>query len=227
MVLDFDTLIDNHIKRETRPKGIGKYYPSEVGTCLRKTWYSYKYPSEIEPELAKIFEMGNIIHDFIVQVLKSEKNPEISLLESEFPFKVDIDDFMISGRVDNMIKVKLSGEVYLIEVKSVKDIKYTKEAAPHNIVQLQLYMHFTGVHNGLLLYVDKGNLKTKVFEIEYNKEKAEEIVNRFKMLHKHLKEDIMPEPEGRAHKEIEWMCKLCEYRDKCEKDTPKAKHEFN
>ncbi len=115
-MVDFDKLIDDHIKREYKPKGIGRYYPSEAGSCLRKVWYSYKYPTEIDPDLRKIFEMGNIIHDFIVEVLKSEKTPQVELLKSEFPFKEKIEDFLISGRIDNLIKVKLSGTVYLVEI---------------------------------------------------------------------------------------------------------------
>ena len=90
-MIDFDKLIDEHLKKEARPKGVGKYYPSSAGTCMRKVWYGYKYTSELEPELLKIFEMGNIIHDFVVEVLKSEKTPEVELLESEFPFKEEVD----------------------------------------------------------------------------------------------------------------------------------------
>lgn len=224
-MIDFNHLIDEHIKRENRPKGIGKYYPSEAGSCMRKSFYSYKFPSEIDPELRKIFEMGNIIHDFVVQVLKSEKQKDVELLESEFPFKEDVEDFVISGRIDNLIKVKASGKIYLVEVKSTKGINFVKEAAPHNIVQLQLYMHFTGVHNGILLYIDKTNLQTKTFDIPYSKEHALKILERFKTLHKHLKDDVLPEAEARAHEDIGWMCKYCEYYDRCYKDTPKAKHE--
>ena len=92
-------MIDNHLHKENRPKEIGRYYPSEIGTCMRKVWYSYKFPMETNPELLKVFELGNILHDFVVQVLQSEKNPEVELLKYEFPFKVEIDDFLISGRV--------------------------------------------------------------------------------------------------------------------------------
>jgi len=220
-MINFDDLIDGHIKREYKPKGIGRYYPSEAGSCLRKVWYSYKFPSEIDPDLRKIFEMGNIIHDFIVQVLKSEKTPQVELLKSEFPFREKVEDFTISGRIDNLIEVKISGKIYLVEIKSTAGIKFVKEASPHNIQQLQLYMHFTGVHNGLLVYIDKSTLKTKLFEIKYDKDEAIKILKRFKILHKLLKENKLPEAEARKYEKIKWMCKYCEYKDKCYKDTPR------
>jgi CRISPR-associated exonuclease Cas4 len=225
MIIDFDKLIDQHIEREYHPKGVGKYYPSEAGTCMRKAFYSYKYPTETEPELQKIFEMGNIVHDFIVNVLKSSKQKDVELLKAELPFREKFEDIEISGRVDDVILVKASGKTYVVEVKSSKSIDYIREASPHNIQQLQLYMHFTGIHNGILLYVDKTNLQTKSFEISYNEAEAKKILERFKLLHKHLTEETLPEAEARAHENIKWMCNYCEYKDRCYGDTPRAMHE--
>lgn len=222
-MIDFNRMIDNYLKREHKPKGIGRYYPSEIGTCLRKIWYSYKYPMEVKPDLLKIFEVGNILHDFVVEVLKSEKNPEVELLKSEFSFQEEIEDFTVSGRVDNLILLKLSGKSVLVEVKSITDIKYVNEPNPHHIMQLQYYMHTTGVHNGILLYVDKKNLQSKVFSVEYNEKEAEDIINRFQKLHKHLTADIIPNPESREQPGRKlWMCRYCEYRERCYEATPKS-----
>ena len=68
-MIDFDLLVSNYVQRENRTKTVGRYYPSEIGLCLRKIWYSYRFPVETSPDLLKIFEMGNIIHDFVVKVL--------------------------------------------------------------------------------------------------------------------------------------------------------------
>jgi hypothetical protein len=219
-MIDFNKMIDNHLKKENRPKGIGRYYPSEVGLCMRKTWYSYKYPQEIEPDLLKVFEVGNIMHDFVVEVLKSEKNPDVQLLKSEFPFHQEVDDFVISGRIDNLILLKVQNKNILVEVKSTGNIDFVGEAAPHNIKQLQLYMHAMDVHDGILLYIDKRNLRSKVFTIPYSKEEAEKIIERFRLLHKHLLSDAIPEPEARTDRKTMWMCKFCEHKSRCYSQTP-------
>ncbi|MFH0890061.1 MAG: PD-(D/E)XK nuclease family protein [Candidatus Aenigmatarchaeota archaeon] len=216
-MIDFNKMVTNHIEREHRPKQIGRYYPSEVGGCLRKTWYSYKYPKQVDPELMKIFELGNIMHGFVVEVLKSEKNQEVELLKSEFPLKIEEKDFTISGRVDDLILVKASGKNVLVEVKSTKDIKFVKKAQPSHEMQLVFYMHASGVHNGVILYVDKSNLQSKTFEVPYTKEKADEILDRFKLLNDSLVNNNMPEAEATKTKETTWMCKYCEYADKCKK----------
>jgi hypothetical protein len=36
-MIDFNKLIDQHLVRKFRPKKVGRYYPSGIGDCLRKT----------------------------------------------------------------------------------------------------------------------------------------------------------------------------------------------
>jgi CRISPR/Cas system-associated exonuclease Cas4 (RecB family) len=221
-MIDFNKLIDEYLYRKSRPKGVGRYYPSEAGNCLRKVWYSYKYPKDIDPEKRKIFEMGNILHDFVVEVLKSEKTPSVRLLESEVPFTLKVDDFLISGRVDTVIVVKLDGKKYVVEVKSTRFL--FDEPQKHNIMQLQFYMHALKIHNGMLLYIEKNSLQSKVFEIKFDQEIVNKVLERFRKLHKCLVENVLPLPEARINKdEMDWMCKLCEYRDRCFEETPKAR----
>jgi CRISPR/Cas system-associated exonuclease Cas4 (RecB family) len=217
-MIDFDKLVDGHIAREHRPKQIGRYYPSEVGSCLRKLWYSYKYPLEVDSDLLKIFEAGNIIHGFVVEVLKSEKNKDVELLKSEMPFKIEAEDFVVSGRVDDLVLVKASGKNVLVEVKSTKDISFVKKPQTNHVMQLMFYMEATGVHNGIVLYIDKNDLKSKVFEVEFDSHRAAEIFDRFKFLHEHLKKDAVPEAEAKGVEGIKWMCKYCEYKEKCNKN---------
>jgi len=224
-MIDFNKLINLYLKRDFKPKEIGRYYPSEAGNCLRKTYYSYVYPKPIEEDLMKIFHAGNIIHDLVVNVLKSEKTPEVELLKSEMPVKVELKDFTISGRIDDLVLIKHSGKEILVEAKSTAMLKAVKQPQKHHIMQLQFYMYATGVHNGLILYIEKNTLQSKVFTIEYDKTIAEEAIRRFTLLDKHLKEKTIPIPEARSKdgRDIAWMCKRCEFWDQCYKDTPASK----
>ncbi|MEM0372283.1 MAG: PD-(D/E)XK nuclease family protein [archaeon] len=214
-MIDFDEMISNHLKKNPWQKTIGRYYPSEVGGCLRKTWFSYVEPVEAEPELAKVFELGNIIHDFIVDVLRSEKNKNVELLEFEAPVKMIINDFTISGRIDDVILIREKNEKYLLEVKSTTKTSYVKGLNPQYKGQLMFYMHASGVHKGIILYVDKTNLSTKAFEVTYDKKDAERVIKRFKELNEALKKRIMPYAEAKQDENKKWMCKYCPYTDKC------------
>lgn len=216
-MFDFNSLVDRFLEREHRPKGIGRYYPSEIGSCLRKTWYSYKSPKEIEPGLLRIFEMGNVLHDFVVEVLKSEKTPDVELLESELPVKMEMDGFTISGRVDNLLLLKQSGKNVLVEVKSTSNVGKVKGPQIAHVRQLQFYMLVTGVHNGTMLYIDKRNLESKVFSVPFSETEADDVLKRFKTLHSSLTEERIPVAEAKGDERIAWMCNYCEYSDKCEK----------
>ena len=217
-MIDFNRLVDKHIEREHRPKQIGRYYPSEIGSCLRKLFYSYKYPMKVDKELLKIFELGNIMHGFVVEVMKSVKQNEVELLKSEMPFKIERDDFVISGRVDDLILVKSDGKSVLVEVKSHKNIESVNKASSNHVAQLMFYMYATGVHDGVVLYVDKNTLQSKVFEIPFDEHKSAEISDKFSFLHKSLVKDELPEAEAKTVKDMTWMCRFCEYRDKCNKN---------
>jgi CRISPR/Cas system-associated exonuclease Cas4 (RecB family) len=217
-MIDFDKLFDDFVFREHKPKTIGRYYPSEVGTCIRKLYYSYKYPKQIRPDLLKIFEMGDILHDFVVQVLRSGKNKDIELLKWEVPVKIDFEDFQVSGRVDDLLMIKHNGKSVLVEVKSCSFLGYVKIPQRHHVMQLQLYMHGTGVHNGILLYIEKNDLKTKVFTIDFDEVIVKEAIDRFRELHESLITNTIPIAEAKHNGDIKWMCKGCEYAEKCGKE---------
>ena len=221
-MLDFNSLIDRHLKREFKPKKVGRYYPSEIASCMRKVWYSYRNPKETPAEVVRLFRAGNIMHDFVVEVLKSEKNPEVDLLWSEYPFKMDMGDYVISGRIDNLILLRVSGKVVLVEVKSTKTLQYLEKPQPHHEMQLQLYMHATGVHNGGLLYIERNSLNTRYFDIEFRHDIADEALKRFASLHLHLKEDKIPDPEARMKERTKWECSYCDYRVECYQKTPEG-----
>jgi CRISPR/Cas system-associated exonuclease Cas4 (RecB family) len=214
-MIDFNKLIDNHLHREVRPRQEGRYYPSEIGSCVRKIWYGYKKPRERKSDVIKIFQMGNMIHDFITDVLKSEKNPDIELLQSEVPFRQPIEDFTVSGRVDDVMMIKTSGRTVLVEVKSTKMLSMTNEPQPSHVMQLQVYLHFLGMKYGMIVYVEKNTLQTKWFNVDYDPQKAEGAINRFKRIHSSVKNNEIPEPEAKMTPGKEWECNYCDWKDEC------------
>ena len=217
-MIEFNELVSNYLRRELRQKKIGNYYPSDCGTCMRKAWYSYKLPRAFDIELLKVFEMGNLVHSFMLDVLNSEKNPHIQLVGSEVPFRVNVDEIIISGRVDSIITVKIEDEIYLVEIKSVSESSNLKEASKAHVLQLQLYMHYKGIRKGIIVYIKKNNLKAKQFEISYDYSKAKEAIDRFRDLHKYLVETKLPDAEAKAVEDMNWQCKSCQWENECGKD---------
>lgn len=214
-IIDFNKLIDNCLLRENKPKQIGRYYPSEIGSCIRKTWFSYKQPKKAKAELIRIFESGNMLHEFIADVIESEKNPEVELLRKEMPIRLEEKEFIISGRADNLVLIKIKSEQVLVEVKSTKFLpeKFNEQ----HEMQLQLYMHAINVHKGMILYIQKDNLQTKEFDVKLDMNKVNKILEKFKKLHEALKENKMPEAEAKFNQDIAWMCRYCDWKEECDK----------
>ncbi|MCS7109681.1 MAG: PD-(D/E)XK nuclease family protein [Candidatus Micrarchaeota archaeon] len=214
--IDFDRIIDRYLHREVKQRAIGKYYPSEAGQCMRKTWFNIKMPKPVEPEVTKVYEAGNLFHSFVVDVLKSEKNKEIKLLETELPLKYKVDDFEISGRIDDIIQLEHNGEKLLLEVKSTKSLDGLNEPSESYVFQLQFYLHVTGIKNGVILYLEKNTLKSKSFFLEYNPYIANYVIERFKKLHSLIKNNELPEAEAKKNPKKIWMCNFCPYRQECD-----------
>jgi len=212
-MIDFNKLIDQHLIKKFRPKQIGRYYPSGIGDCIRKTWFSYKIPKPPEPTLMRIFAAGNMLHDFMTEVMASKKNAEVELLKSEMPIFIKKPGYTISGRIDNLVLLKVDDKKVLVEVKSCKNLP--EEPKAENIMQLQFYMYATKTWDGSLVYVQKDNLQTKTFHIRCKKETAHRILKRFEDLHKHLTEETIPYPEAKHSHKRKHLCNFCPWKEEC------------
>ncbi len=219
-MINFDDMVDRFLASEIRVRSIGRYYPSEIGQCMRKTWYSFRNPKPFDKELKKVFEAGNRLHEFVADVFQSDKVEEVELVEKEVPFEINIDDFTISGRIDDLIKIKIGNKEALVEVKSTKDLKYMEEASESHVMQLQLYLHARKITEGVLLYLEKNTLKSKTFHIVYDPNVFNQVIERFRLLHKKLVTGQLPPPESRLDQDKSWMCRSCQYAEECFKDTP-------
>ncbi|MEM2174408.1 MAG: Dna2/Cas4 domain-containing protein [Candidatus Micrarchaeia archaeon] len=215
MEIDFNKMIDNYLKREIKIKEIGKYRPSEIVNCMRKIWFTYKIPKPIAKEAIRIFEAGNMLHEFITKVIKSERNPEVELLKSEVPIEIKQNNFLISGRIDDLILVKIMDKEALVEVKSCKEVPIAPKLI--HLQQLQLYMYATRIYDGYLVYIERNSLKSKTFKVNYNQKIVEDILNRFNKLHEYLIKNEIPEPEGKILKNLKYICKNCEWKEECDR----------
>lgn len=213
-MIDFNKVIENYVKRKTKEKKIGRYYASEIGSCLRRIWLSYKKPKAIDIDVLKVFESGKIFHDFVARVIKSEKNKEMILINHEKPIEIQTENFVVAGRIDDVIIVKIGNEKkdILIEIKTTKSIP-NKHRLEHEM-QLQIYMKALGIHNGIIVYIQKDDIKTATFPIKYNEALFNYTMQRFQKLHKYLIQHICPEAEGKINNA--WACEKCAWKKECD-----------
>ena len=214
--VDVGSIIDEYLNEESRPKTIGAYYPSEIGMCMRRSYYSYFIAKPTETSALRIFALGNNVHEFIAKALKESST--LAVAEEEKPIRINYQDentkFTIYGRIDDYIETK-TGKKIIIEAKSTGDITKVNEPDPKHKMQISLYLAAQKADYGLLVYADKKNLEIKQFKVEYNEEEYKKVMQRFKDLDYHLRNKILPPAEYYFDNKKVWECKYCPYYKEC------------
>lgn len=232
VLINFDKVIDDYLsserKRTHRKRNIKIFYPSELTfPCLRGQYLKYTQPEiPVSAKTRRIFKIGTIIHDFVQNIFKKEKN-EFTLLSLESSIKgtyrVSGDLIWIRGRVDAIIE--RDGEEYIIEIKSMapqpyKDdvFRYLNEPKEGHLMQILWYMQSANIKNGFIIYVEKVGGETRTFPITLDDLSPQlNITERAKKLYRHLKTGTIPPQE--THHWNYHICQYCQYAEACENDN--------
>lgn len=200
------------IKEWYKEKGIDyKFYPSQVHKCSRNIVYNMlDYPSDpLPPRVLRIMDNGTSMHDRFEELFG-----EMGILVAD-ELPITNEDLYIRGRTDALIRV--DDDLALVELKSANDrqfsyMKKQGEPAEKYVMQLQLYMHLTGIHKGIILIENKNDQSLLEFWIDYDEVMAEEIVNKIEHVIEHVKKEEIP-PREKAKTSFD--CRYCDYRDIC------------
>jgi len=204
-------IIDNYYLNEKKDRIQTRFYISEAGKCPRQVFIKFKnFPKEVmEPNFLRLFDHGDHIHQLIMKSLFSSN--EVKVIASEI--NIPTQD-LVSGRTDAIIEKE--GELFVLDIKSMNSMAFDKmkEAKEDNVKQVQLYLYYFNIKKGILLYVNKDNLKLKEYEINYNQEEVEKILNELIDLRNKINSDIVP-PRLKGYPTY-WECRYCKYKKVCD-----------
>jgi len=219
---NFSDLIDDYLKMENHPPRIGVYWPSEIGACIRQSYYKRFLPYEMPKEKLRMFKSADLAHGFIRDVLAS--SDKVKLLSWEKPFSIICDDFEISGRLDDVIIVKIAGreEPVVVEVKSVsgKSIGHLTAPKIDHVFQVHPYLKATR-HEGraasiaVIWYLARDTYADKFFTVFYDQRVMDAAIARIRKLHEHLTSHTLPPPEARNYPHESWRCWFCPFEQEC------------
>ena len=187
---------------------------SAIGGCKLKIFLEKKgiYKEEYSTSLKRIFRVGDAFHSLIYnEIIEKSYESGIRIVASE----VDVKDEKnkIKGRVDCIISD--GRELIVLDIKSCSAWsfdKYQKGEIPKTYIwQIQLYLHILGYKKGILLFVNKNTSKTFEFDIEYNEQFVNEILEEIDKFYKDMENNIPP-----AVCTSEFPCAACEYYKKNE-----------
>ena len=192
--------------------------------CIREQVLSLIYEQSQGKELPvgslKIFAAGSSIHEKWQKMFTvcSEKIPGFKLVRVEA--RSFSEKWKLYFTPDAIVEINEKN--YIVEIKSMNEWAYksamkSKNPHPSARKQLQLYMHLTGIHNGLILLENKNNQDFELFEVHYEYDEVVKYLDRLQEIKSEYKDlvknKIEPERICKAStvkraKECN-MCKAC------------------
>lgn len=193
--------------KKHEPLKENEFYISSSGDCFNKEWLRRRYPKATADKTLGIFEMGNLIHDFIQRKVLSEKN-----LGIEVPVRGEYGIITLRGRADIVDYDRQ--KVY--ELKTVGfGLSHVKERPrDHHVRQITGYMDILGYDKGEIVYVSKQNLEVIQHEVVFDPSIMKSVVAEFED-----KAKFADFPDIQPGKEYRWQCNYCRWRQECEQLT--------
>lgn len=186
--------------------------------CVRQQVLSLLYKQEqgahIEPNLKRIFEEGNAIHEKWQRLfIRGGLGEYTDMDKSQM-----VDKYELSFTPDALITI--NGRKYVCEIKSMNTHAYKHATShPSGAKQCQLYMHFTKTKRGFVLAEDKNDQTFKVFPLVYDRAIVAPFIERLEEV-KYCKERLINEGRivGKHPDCSSYLCKKalkCPMRDAC------------
>jgi len=176
--------IDKYYQDKRKHRDQKHFYITDTGKCQRAVYFSMKgYPKkEIEPKILRVFDRGDIIHQRLMSDFYGIPEIKVTASEIDIPTRD-----LFHGRADAIISIE--NKLYVVDIKSSNDFKFQKLGIPDlaHIKQIQLYMHYFEISQGILIYENKNTQDLK--ELQTNPKSLEKFA-REKYLMKKDNEEV-------------------------------------
>jgi len=197
---DLQKAIDFHLdSKQTTPRIRDYFYVTEVTKSKKELFDTLKKGSQfkINANLRKVFDNGDSVHERYARYFA-----EMGVLVAS---EIDINaNDIVKGRLDCIIT---DGEKnYIVEIKSMNLWSFQKLTEPLNshIFQLQFYLYFSNLENGMILYENKNTQINKIFPVKLDKPLVESKLKELTELKEMIDNDIEPEQEKLSVDELEY-----------------------
>lgn len=186
--------VDDHLVKNREPRiDKGWFHPSELSSpCDRRLAFSFlgiSKQDKIAPRTLRIFHNGDMVH----RRWQSYFRAMGILVNREAKFEIAVPP--IRGSADAIIRHPVSGDLTIVEIKSINSNGFGRLIAPRldHANQLNIYMGGHRIHSGVFLYENKDTQETKYFPVKYDQTKFEQLQFRLLKILKKLDKGEMPD----------------------------------
>ncbi len=200
-------ILDNKAEKHVSS---GKYSISSVGGCWHKKYSELKklYKEEFNEKTFRIFAQGDFFHQRLVSELTS-KGPSSGYHVAAAECDIRNNKY-ISGRCDMILSHAPSKNLYIVDFKSCSKWAFDNvkkgEVSQTYKDQVLLYMHIFHIPRGYLLFINKASSEIEEYEVPYNKERAEFLINQIKYFFENFVEKDVAPPKCDGG---QWGCGCC------------------
>jgi CRISPR/Cas system-associated exonuclease Cas4 (RecB family) len=217
-------------------------HPSSIGRCTREIVYALLgYKGEpIDPRSYLIMENGTYFHSRVENIVGNSDiiiTPEYCIKSDELNIsgRSDILIENIYPHISSNHVIKLystieaceaepkllyegpDNDIMIVELKSINSKGYAhvvnnNKPKIENLMQLQLYMHLTGIREGLLLYENKDSQYIKEFRVLYSEEIVQQVLDQISRINNALVSKELPPKE---HDKSDRECENCRFKFIC------------
>lgn len=201
----------------------GRFNPSDLLKCHRKTYYGHLNAPEETDDPDGIFFYGNRFEEDLAEryLEDSVDLPETYLQNSLWmntTIDTDIGPITLVGSTDPVIVDEEGNPILLTEIKTTSSIEFTSEPKMHHLAQTHAYMYGLTekydrqIRDVVFLYADRDSLDAKTFHATFDREFWRDRVVRW------MEENTFYRVFGflpPADPEQDWECEYCNYKERC------------
>ncbi|MCX7750905.1 MAG: PD-(D/E)XK nuclease family protein [Candidatus Bipolaricaulota bacterium] len=210
--------LDQYFQREERDRPRDYFYVSEVGKCPRQIYYAARgFPRPpLDGLTARKLAVGDDAHRRLVQALYGMG----IVVAAEVPIPPGN---LFHGRCD--VIVSLDGKNYVVEIKTAHPYSFDQMASGprrDHYLQLQLYLHYFGIPQGIVLAENKATQELREFVVPYDKPEVARVLEQFERLRElvFVRGELPPLPGPEEKRDWEFdQCRYCPYAAFCRENV--------
>ncbi len=192
--------------------------------CARFIWLDFRWAerAKFHGRVLRMFDSGKREEPRVVADLQAI-GCEVSTGDGDRQWTVSFAGGHGGGSLDGAVRglPEAPKTWHVLEVKTANDKSWNalakdgvQKAQPRHYVQMQLYMHLTGMERALYVSVNKNTDESYIERVHYDKDFAQAALERVEKI------IFSPEPPPRISEDPAWYeCKLCTYHPLCHGTT--------
>jgi len=255
-VINYSKLLSDQIKKENKQYSSGNLYISDLGRsscipasdrkCQRQLWHRLNGADSNPLKAGQLlmFQQGSSLEEQIVELLKKSLPYYFKVVATQMDVSLGSP---LNGRLDILVADMNSGEMEVIDVKTVRggafryrdEIKETDKFQVAGYIYALRKMMFADITKGCILQVDReGQNFTRHYHFDFHHELQQEIESTITELGWIAESDDPPEyhpikitvnenkGDDSIKAELPWQCNYCQYRNiSCQTAIPKKYHD--